>query len=289
MIASTLCRYCRNGSLTSNVRIRGVSVVSKDRLIAHKLCIPWIEAKEVPILPDMNPMEPGNLYASYNSSGYLQIANIANKGQPFRISYVSQAMRNRWLHRESEPLYKVFKGCDTIIDLTAGIGRDSFILADYNRKIFMFERSPVLAYLIKDAVSELSQKDASLAAGLFIHHLDSTVRDDKSQMPSIVHILEQIIPYPFQQKVGVYIDPMYPSGTVGRKSLVKKETQLLKMLANESDDNMPNDEALFNIARGLNPSKIAVKRPLHGNMIVAEPKPVSQVCGSTQRFDVYIQ
>jgi hypothetical protein len=107
-------------------------------------------------------------------------------------------------------------------DLTAGLGRDAFLLAASGYSVRMYERNVILHSLLSDALDRLSKSESSSSAAIskrmFLNGLmDSSIESD----------------LPLDRPDLVYLDPMYPSGTVGRKSAVKKETQMLRRLVGE--------------------------------------------------------
>jgi hypothetical protein len=97
--------------------------------------------------------------------------------------------------------------------------------------------------------------------------------------------------------ICVYLDPMYPSGTVGRKAQVKKETQVLHRLVGDAQgEDEENNRRLFLSAKKLlieggdsnihTNSRIVIKRPVRATPLLGLT-PHSVIEGSTQRFDIY--
>jgi 16S rRNA (guanine1516-N2)-methyltransferase len=80
---------------------------------------------------------------------------------------------------------------------------------------------------------------------------------------------------------------MYQPNTVGKKSSVKKETQILHHLVDPIEGSQEdNNKSLLETAMRLSTTRIVVKRPLKSPPL-ANAKPHSCVEGSTQRFDLY--
>ena len=151
----------------------------------------------------------------------------------------------------------------------------------------MFERNCILHSLLEDAIERLRVSNKSLGDRLILNSLaDSTsllFKDDcRDEIENSRDYFDINKPPDF-----VYLDPMYPQGTVGKKSNVKKETQMLRRLVGEceGEDEM-NNSALFEAAISKALSRVVVKRPLNADPICGE-KPSSSLEGSNQRFDIY--
>jgi hypothetical protein len=85
---------------------------------------------------------------------------------------------------------------------------------------------------------------------------------------------------------------MYPEGSVGRKSAVKKETQILHRLVDPLDKDAENENnaALFESASRIANTRIVVKRPLNAKPLdLRGLLPHESLSGSTQRFDIYFK
>ena len=100
-----------------------------------------------------------------------------------------------------------------MIDATAGLGRDGFILAHLGCLVHMLERSPILAAMIKDGLERAKHKaeTAEAANRILITQTDS--------IQFLKKLAEQDRPD------IIYIDPMYPERL--KSSLVKKEMRFL--------------------------------------------------------------
>jgi hypothetical protein len=205
-----------------------------------------------------------------------------------------------------------------IVDFTAGLGRDSLILATgtNSTSVIMLERNRLLYTLLEDARKCFAATNPVLAAKLSIHNVDS------SDITAVSKILEGL---QVSQGVTAYLDPMYPPNLVGKRASVKKETQVLQhivadislnvkksdMTLSEIDHDMHIYETLLSlqlsnehpVMAGVNDAdtlslfasawrtattRVVVKRPLSSQPIY-HVKPHSIVKGSRQRFDVYFK
>lgn len=201
--------------------------------------------------------------------------------KPFRIDFCSKISRSRQAVARGELVCKAVGRAERVIDLTAGLGRDSLMLASSGnfRKVIMVERNLVLFHLLNDALVRF--KASTTSSSVVVPTLmlaDSSVTGclDELQSP---------------EETAVYLDPMYPADAVGRRSLVKKETQILHSLVAADDEvtEKTNNAALFANARKLATTRIVVKRPISSPPIDLDGTlPGHKVSGKTQRFDVYM-
>src|SRR5690606_14637508 len=88
----------------------------------------------------------------------------------------------------------VGRGVDTVVDATAGLGRDAAALAAAGLSVAMVERHPVLAVLLEDALARARRDAPELAARLTFVHADA------------FDVLAHWSPPPD----AVLIDPMFP-------------------------------------------------------------------------------
>ncbi len=155
----------------------------------------------------------------------------------------------------------------TVIDATAGLGEDSFILAAAGFRVKLYERDEIIFKLLKDAHERaIDDPKLSLYAGRM------EIFNEDSINALINHIGEADI---------VYLDPMFPERK--KSSLVKKKFQLLHQLEAPCDE----EEELFNAAKASKPFKIVVKRPLKGETLAGQ-KPSYSLNGKAIRMDVYV-
>lgn len=159
---------------------------------------------------------------------------------------------------ETEPL---------LVDATAGLGRDGFLLAAAGFRVVMIESNPVVAALLADGL-EHARLRAELA---------STVGRIRLVVADAVDHLPNLEDHPHV----IYLDPMFPPRT--KSALVKQELRLLQLLDRHSTD----PALLLQTALAVQPRKVVVKRPLKGPALSAWP-PDYSLKGKAIRFDVYV-
>ncbi len=152
-----------------------------------------------------------------------------------------------------------------IVDATAGLGRDSFILATLGFHVTLVERSPILHALLDDALKR-AQQDPATAEIISRMHL---VRADAIDYLST------------QTADIVYLDPMFPAKQ--KSAAVKKDMAILQELLGKDTD----ADKLFKVAFSCASSRVVVKRSrLAPN--ISELNPSFSITGSSSRFDIYL-
>lgn len=156
------------------------------------------------------------------------------------------------------------------IDATAGLGEDSLLLAAAGFHVIMFERDPVIAALLRDAIhrAKFHPELEAIMERMELHEGDSI---------SEMRKLSEGGTHPEL----VLLDPMFPGRS--KSGLVKKKFQLIHGLEEPCKD----EEELFAAAKALKPLRIIVKRPLKGPFLAME-KPGFSIQGKTIRYDGYI-
>ena len=155
----------------------------------------------------------------------------------------------------------------TAVDATAGLGEDSLLLAAAGFTVTMFEKDPVIAALLRDAL-ERAASDPQLAG---VASRMTLVEGD-----SVAGLRE----LDFSSDV-VFLDPMFPERT--KSAAVKKKFQLLHHLERPCD----NEEELLDAALAARPRKIVIKRPPKGPWL-AGVKPSHSIAGKAVRYDVIV-
>ncbi|KAA5966101.1 16S rRNA (guanine(1516)-N(2))-methyltransferase RsmJ [Pantoea sp. M_9] len=154
-----------------------------------------------------------------------------------------------------------------VVDATAGLGRDAFVLAALGCRVRMLERHPVVAALLED--------------GLQRGYADSEIGGWLRERLTLLHVASQqalsdITPAPDV----VYLDPMYPHRQ--KSAMVKKEMRVFQSLVGADED----ADALLEPARRLAKKRIVVKRPDYAPLL-AGVVTQSAVVTKSHRFDIY--
>ena len=155
--------------------------------------------------------------------------------------------------------------CPRVIDATAGLGEDSFLLAAHGCEVTLYERDTIIALLLEDAL-ERGMNDP-LTAGICSRM--ELIRGD-----SITALREGAC------ADVIFLDPMFPGRE--KSALVKKKLRLLQQLEPPCSD----EEELFGAALAALPRRIVVKRPPKGAFLAGR-KPDYSLTGKAVRFDCY--
>lgn len=191
------------------------------------------------------------------------------------VDFASDALTFRRLHGggKKEAIAKAvgLKGQDTlhVLDATAGLGRDAFVLASLGCTVDMIERSPVVAALLADGLERatLNQHLSNwLPERMQLHHgvAYQLLANWKGRTPDVV-----------------YLDPMFPHRK--KSAAVKKEMRLFQQLLGPDED----ANLLLPPALTLAKKRVVVKRPA-GAPYLADKKPSIELKGKANRFDVYL-
>ena len=152
-----------------------------------------------------------------------------------------------------------------LIDATAGLGRDSLVLAALGFRVQAFERSPIIFELLKDGMRRANDQSEELTT--LLTKIDFQCGDAIELMTA-------------RSVEVVYLDPMYPERR--KSSLPKKEMQVLQRLLGKSTD----VELMFESALVAATERVVIKRPL--SVTPVKKGLVSSFSGKSVRFDLYI-
>jgi 16S rRNA (guanine1516-N2)-methyltransferase len=201
----------------------------------------------------------------------LQLVTKNQQFNPLVIDFTVGRLGYRLAHRSFKNEL-IAKACGlktlkspTVLDTTAGLGKDAFILASFGCQVTLLERNPIVAALLADGLIRGAQ-DPAIAE--IIARMTLIKTDAKHYCAA----------HPKQIDI-VYVDPMFPAKT--KSALAKKEMQIFQDIITDHD----SDE-LFELAKTCATSRVVVKRPLQSSFVKNE-KPDIIFEGKSHRFDVY--
>ena len=156
----------------------------------------------------------------------------------------------------------------TLVDATAGLGEDSLLLAAAGFDVTLYERNPVIATLLQDAIDRAAaDADPELAQAAARMHL--VVGDSTAALGNLGFTPDVVL-----------LDPMFPDRQ--KSAAVKKKLQLLQRLEEPCED----ETALLEAAFAAHPRKVVVKRPAKGPHLAGR-KPDYSLSGKAIRFDCF--
>lgn len=154
-----------------------------------------------------------------------------------------------------------------IVDATAGLGQDAFVLASLGARVSLLERSPLIAAVLSDGLDRLSAEPG--LADLW-GRMSLVVADAREWLASRTGPVADVI----------HLDPMFPHRD--KSARVKKEMTAFQSLLGSD----PDSAELLREALAKARFRVAVKRPRKAPPIPG-PVPDLLVEGKSTRYDVY--
>jgi 16S rRNA (guanine1516-N2)-methyltransferase len=160
-----------------------------------------------------------------------------------------------------------------ILDATAGLGKDGFVLASLGASVTMIERSPLVYCLLHNGLQRA--KD-------FAQHNDAELQAIIQRMS-----LHKVASHDYLQTLNaenfpdvIYLDPMFPERD--KTAEVKKEMLAFHSLVGKDED----ADQLLPLALSRVNYRVVVKRPRKAPFLNNQT-PSFQLEGKSSRFDIY--
>lgn len=161
-----------------------------------------------------------------------------------------------------------------VLDCTAGLGRDGFLLAYLGCQVIMMERSMVLAVLLEDALQRAAA-DPLLAPAV---DRITLIRGESAA----------VLQGTGRSFDAIYLDPMFPETTTS--ALVKGEMQTLQEFIGEDEDAglLLNRALQASVTAGS--GRVVMKRPARARLGRWEPPqpPTHRLSSKGINFEIYI-
>jgi len=204
----------------------------------------------------------------------LQLQQLgADAPGPVRVDFVEGAVAHRRLHGGgSGQMIAKAVGVQPgvrprVLDATAGLGKDAFVLASLGCDMSMVERQPIIAALLEDGLDR-AQNDPQVGA---------IVARMRLLKGNSIEVMQQ---WQGDAPQVIYLDPMFPHRE--KSALVKKEMRLFRPLVGDDMD----APALLAAALALASHRVVVKRPRKAPCIEGS-KPSHALEGKSSRYDIY--
>ena len=250
--------------------ILGVAVVAASNTdecaaaLAAQLELPLVSSPQT--LPD-----DCALYLSYRDDRLQLFPSDPKQSGPVCVDFANHAAAYR-LQSGGELVVKAVqgrsKGVLNVIDATAGLGRDSFVLAAHACDVVMFERNAVVAALLADGLARARlSSNADVVSRMRLLAGDARVFFSDASREPVPDV--------------IYLDPMFAHNE--KTALVKKEMRLFRQLL---EDEQSDETQLFSAARACARLRMVVKRALKAPYL-ADVEPAYSLAGKAIRFDVY--
>nr|WP_313408406.1 class I SAM-dependent methyltransferase [Pseudomonas sp.] len=204
----------------------------------------------------------------------LQLVELGDKAPgPVRVDFVEgAAAHRRQFGGGSGQMIAKAVGVQAgirprILDATAGLGRDAFVLASLGCDMTLIERQPLVAALLEDGLRRAS--------------LDLDVAPIVARMRLLTgNAIELMRAWQSEAPQVIYLDPMFPHRD--KSALVKKEMRLFRPFVGDDLD----APALLEAALALATHRVVVKRPRKAPAIEGS-KPGYVLEGKSSRYDIY--
>ncbi len=154
-----------------------------------------------------------------------------------------------------------------VVDATAGLGRDAFLLASLGAKVTLIERSLIMHDLLADGLARARAEGGDFAD--IIDRMTLLHGDARELLPDLA---PQII----------LIDPMHPPRK--NSALVKKEMRLIRDIVGSDEDSVE----LMQIALATASKRVVLKWPQKADPMPNITAPSHQITGKSTRYDVFM-
>ncbi|MDD9900785.1 MAG: class I SAM-dependent methyltransferase [Alphaproteobacteria bacterium] len=159
------------------------------------------------------------------------------------------------------------KNIPRIVDATAGLGRDSFLLAAMGAEVSLIERSPTIHQRLSEAMERAKAEGGRYAETI-------------SRM-TLLHG-NSITLLPELDCDVILVDPMHPPRH--NSALVKKEMRILRDIVGTDPDQTDLMQAALKCAK----KRVVLKWPMKAEYMQGLPKPSHQILGKNTRYDVFM-
>ena len=220
------------------------------------------------------PLEGEAGYALQLGEAGLQLVELGPQAPgPVRVDFVEGAVahRRQFGGGAGQMIAKavgIAQGIrPRVLDATAGLGRDAFVLASLGCQVDLIERQPLIGALLEDGL----QRAAA----------DAEVAGIVARMRLLQgNAIELMAAWQGEAPQVIYLDPMFPHRD--KSALVKKEMRLFRPFVGDDLD----APALLDAALKLASHRVVVKRPRKAPVIEGA-KPGYALEGKSSRYDIY--
>ena len=154
-----------------------------------------------------------------------------------------------------------------IIDATAGLGFDSFILASLVAKVTLIERSQQMHELLQNCINEGISFGGEIEK--IINRMELLFGDSKDILPKLTPEV-------------IMIDTMYKERK--KTALVKNNMRLVREIVGPDTDYIELLEVALNSAK----NRVVLKQPRYAEPIKDIKKCSHQIIGKTIRYDIFM-
>jgi 16S rRNA (guanine1516-N2)-methyltransferase len=154
-----------------------------------------------------------------------------------------------------------------IVDATAGLGRDAFLLASLGAEVTLIERSDKMHALLIDGMERAAQEGGEFRD--IIHRMTLLHGDAKDLLPTL-------------SGEAILIDPMHPPRK--KSALVKQDLRQIREIVGTDEDAAD----LVRVALAHAQKRVVLKWPAKADPIEGIPPCTHQIVGKSTRYDVFM-
>lgn len=246
--------------------------LAQAELLAGKFSLPLLRERDVTMIDEAD-------FALVVAPGVIELQQTGRKAPgPIRAEFTEGAVdhRRKFGGGKGQMIAKavgIKAGVyPRVLDATAGLGKDSFVLATLGCPVIMIERSPIVHCLLNNGLErarEFALQDAEL--GAVLARMQLVQNDSLAYLQSLTTDT-----YPDV----IYLDPMFPERN--KTADVKKEMAAFHSLVGKDED----ADALLPLALAHANYRVVVKRPRKAPLLNNQA-PSYQLEGKSSRYDIY--
>lgn len=154
-----------------------------------------------------------------------------------------------------------------VVDATAGLGRDAFLLAALGAEVTLIERSKVMHEKLAEALEAARTTGGEVAE--VVARMTLLQGDARDLLPDL-------------SPEVVLVDPMHPPR--GTSALVKKEMRLIREIVGVDADSAE----LMRVALASAQKRVVLKWPQKADPIAGIRPPSHSITGKSTRYDVFM-
>lgn len=169
----------------------------------------------------------------------------------------------------------------SVLDCTAGLGKDAFVLASLGCSMTLLERTPIVAALLSDGLAR-GRVCADAQTREICQRMQLIKQDSQAYLQQLVEIQLAASTEGEGSAIDVvYLDPMFPERS--KSAQIKKDMLAFHTVVGAD----PDADTLLPLARQVARYRVVVKRPRKAPFL-NEVTPSYQLEGKTSRYDIYV-
>lgn len=260
------------------IMAEGNATLTKAKELAAKLKLPLINYKQVKSIPHSLPRDnaTGDYFILTVLPERLELKENNSKfSKAIFVDFLAPKLNYRIKHGGSKNQL-IAKACGIknkkqlkVLDATAGLGVDAFILASLGCEVVMLERSPIISALLEDGLERFKKSQKQTVKLNLIPHMQAE------------DYLHQVIHNNIEKPDLIYLDPMYPQRQ--KSALGKKALRILHKIVGEDND----APGLLELALECAKNRVVVKRPKGAGFLNALKPNLQFSAKGSCRYDIY--